>query len=422
MATTKRHDVKDLSLAAEGVRRVEWADRQMPVLAAIRERFEAEQPLAGYRISACLHVTTETANLMRTLKAGGADAVICASNPLSTQDDVAAALVAEYDVPTFAIKGEDNDTYYSHIEAAVDHRPHLTMDDGADVIGVLHSHRREQLGDIIAGTEETTTGVIRLKALEREGALGFPIIAVNDALTKHMFDNRYGTGQSTIDGIVRATNVLLAGKRFVVAGYGWVGKGVSLRARGLGAHVIVTEVDPLRALEAVMDGFEVLTMERAAEVGDIFCTATGDKSVIRGTHVERMKDGAILANTGHFNVEIDIPALRSLAVETREARHLVEEFTLEDGRRVYLIADGRLVNLAAAEGHPALVMDMSFANQALSLEYAVANAAELERRVYPVPDEIDREIARLKLATMGLDIDRLTEEQERYLASWQEGT
>ena len=422
MATTKRHDVKDLSLAPEGVRRIEWADRQMPVLAAIRDRFEAEQPLSGYRVSACLHVTTETANLMRTLKAGGADVVLCASNPLSTQDDVAAALVSEFDVPTFAIKGEDNDTYYAHIEAAVDHRPHLTMDDGADVIGVLHSHRREQLGDIIAGTEETTTGVIRLKALEREGALGFPIIAVNDALTKHMFDNRYGTGQSTIDGIVRATNVLLAGKRFVVAGYGWVGKGVAQRARGLGAHVIVCEVEPLRALEAAMDGFEVMSMARAAEVGDLFCTATGDKGVIRAEHFERMKDGAILANTGHFNVEIDIPALRSLGVETREARQFVEEFTLADGRRIYLVADGRLVNLAAAEGHPALVMDMYFANQALSLEYAVANAAELERRVYPVPEDIDREIARLKLATMGLEIDRLTEEQERYLASWQEGT
>jgi adenosylhomocysteinase len=422
MATIKRHDIRDPSLAAEGVRRIEWADRQMPVLAAIRERFETEQPLAGYRISACLHVTSETANLMRTLKAGGGDVVLCASNPLSTQDDVAAALVSEYDVPAFAIKGEDNDTYYSHIEAAVDHRPHLTMDDGADVIGVLHAHRREQLGDIIAGTEETTTGVIRLKALEREGALGFPIIAVNDALTKHLFDNRYGTGQSTIDGIVRATNVLLAGKRFVVAGYGWVGKGVAQRARGLGAHVVVTEVEPVQALEAVMDGFEVMPMARAAEIGDIFCTATGDKSVIRGEHIERMKDGAILANTGHFNVEIDIPALRALAVETREARYLVEEFTLADGRHVYLVAEGRLVNLAAAEGHPALVMDMSFANQALSLEYAVQHAGELERRVYPVPSEIDREIARLKLATMGLEIDRLSEEQERYLASWQEGT
>jgi adenosylhomocysteinase len=422
MATTKRYDVRDLSLAPEGVRRIAWADRQMPVLAAIRDRFEREQPLSGYRVAACLHVTTETANLMRTLKAGGADVVLCASNPLSTQDDVAAALVDEFDIAVFAIKGEDNDTYYAHIEAAVDHKPQLTMDDGADVIGVLHSARREQLGDIIAGTEETTTGVIRLKALEQDGALGFPIIAVNEAKTKHLFDNRYGTGQSTIDGIIRATNVLLAGKRFVVAGYGWVGRGVASRARGMGAHVIVTEVDPLRALEAAMDGFEVLTMDRAAEVGDLFCTATGDKNVITGAHVERMKDGAILANTGHFNVEIEIPALRQLATETREARQFVEEFTLENGHRVYLVADGRLVNLAAAEGHPALVMDMSFANQALSAEYAIANAATLERRVYPVPDEIDREIARLKLATMGIEIDQLSEEQARYLASWNEGT
>ena len=422
MATTKRYDVRDLSLAPEGVRRIAWADRQMPVLAAIRDRFEREQPLSGYRVAACLHVTTETANLMRTLKAGGADVVLCASNPLSTQDDVAAALVDEFDIAVFAIKGEDNDTYYAHIEAAVDHKPQLTMDDGADVIGVLHSARREQLGDIIAGTEETTTGVIRLKALEQDGALGFPIIAVNEAKTKHLFDNRYGTGQSTIDGIIRATNVLLAGKRFVVAGYGWVGRGVASRARGMGAHVIVTEVDPLHALEAAMDGFEVLTMDRAAEIGDLFCTATGDKSVITRAHVERMKDGAILANTGHFNVEIEIPALRQLATETREARQFVEEFTLENGHRVYLIADGRLVNLAAAEGHPALVMDMSFANQALSAEYAIANAATLERRVYPVPEEIDNEIARLKLDTMGIEIDQLSEEQARYLASWNEGT
>jgi adenosylhomocysteinase len=422
MATTKRHDVKDLALAAEGVRRIEWADRQMPVLAAIRDRFEGEQPLSGQRVSACLHVTTETANLARTLKAGGADVVLCASNPLSTQDDVAAALVEEYGIGVFAIKGEDNDTYYRHIEAAVDHRPHLTMDDGADVIGVLHSHRREQLGDVIAGTEETTTGVIRLKALEREGKLGFPVIAVNEARTKHLFDNRYGTGQSTIDGIIRATNVLLAGKRFVVAGYGWVGRGVAMRARGMGAQVIVTEVDAIRALEAAMDGFEVMSMTRAAEIGDIFCTATGDKGVITRAHMERMKDGAILANTGHFNVEIEIPALRELAVETREARALVDEFTLADGRHLYLIADGRLVNLAAAEGHPALVMDMSFANQALSAEWVVANGASLERRVYDVPKEIDEEIARLKLATMGIGIDELTEEQARYLESWDEGT
>jgi adenosylhomocysteinase len=422
MAATRRYDVKDLTLAAEGLRRIQWADRQMPVLAAIRDRFETEQPLSGLRISACLHVTTETANLARTLKAGGADVVLCASNPLSTQDDVAAALVEEFDIAVFAIKGEDNDTYYKHIEAAVDHRPHLTMDDGADVIGVLHSHRREQLGDVIAGTEETTTGVIRLKALEREGKLGFPVIAVNEAQTKHMFDNRYGTGQSTIDGIIRATNVLLAGGRFVVAGYGWVGRGVANRARGMGAHVIVTEVDPLRALEAAMDGFEVMTMERAAEVGDVFCTATGDKSVIGRAHIERMKDGAILANTGHFNVEIEIPALKELAVETREARAMVDEYTMSDGRRIYLIGDGRLVNLAAAEGHPAIVMDMSFANQALSAEWVVANGATLERQVYDVPKEIDDEIARLKLATMGIDIDQLTEEQAKYLASWDEGT
>ena len=422
MATTKRHDVKDLALAGEGKRRIEWADRQMPVLAAIRERFEKEQPLAGYRIAACLHVTTETANLMRTLKAGGADVVLCASNPLSTQDDVAAALVDEYDISCFAIKGEDHDTYYSHIEASVDHKPQLTMDDGADVIGVLHSARREQLGDVIAGTEETTTGVIRLKALEAEGKLGFPIIAVNEALTKHMFDNRYGTGQSTIDGIIRATNVLLAGKKFVDRRLRLGGRGVASRARGMGAHVIITEVDPMKALEAVMDGFEVMTMERAARIGEIFCTATGDKNVIAREHYELMQDGAILANTGHFNVEIEIPALRQLGVETRMAREFVEEFTLADGRRIYLVADGRLVNLAAAEGHPALVMDMSFANQALGIEYAVQHASELERKVYPVPAAIDKEIARLKLATMGVEIDVLSEEQEKYLASWDEGT
>jgi len=422
MATTKRHDVKDLALAPEGVRRIEWADRQMPVLRTIRERFERDQPLVGFRVSACLHVTTETANLMRTLKAGGADVVLCASNPLSTQDDVAAALVDEYDISVFAIKGEDNDTYYSHIEAAVDHRPHITMDDGADVIGVLHSHRREQLGDVIAGTEETTTGVIRLKALERDGKLGFPVVAVNEARTKHLFDNRYGTGQSTIDGIVRATNVLLAGRTLVVAGYGWCGRGVAMRAKGMGAHVIVTEVDPMKAIEAVMDGFQVMPMEDAARVGDVFVTATGDKAVIAKQHLEALKDGAMLANTGHFNVEIDIPALRSLATATRQAREFVEEFTLRDGRRVYLLADGRLVNLSAAEGHPAQVMDMSFANQALSAEWVVQNAASLERTVYVVPTEIDDEIARLKLATMGVSIDVLTEEQAKYLASWDEGT
>jgi adenosylhomocysteinase len=423
MATTApRHDVKDLGLASAGIIRVEWADRQMPVLAAIRERFGRERPLEGYRIAACLHVTTETANLARTLAAGGADVLLCASNPLSTQDDVAAALVAEYGIPVFAIRGEDEDTYYSHIAAAVEHGPQLTMDDGADVIGVLHKEHRDRLGDILGGTEETTTGVIRLRALEAEGDLAFPIVAVNEANTKHLFDNRYGTGQSTIDGIIRATNVLLAGRRFVVAGYGWTGRGVAMRARGMGAQVIVTEVDPLRALEALMDGYEVLPIEEAAKVGDIFCTATGDKNVIARAAIERMKDGAILANTGHFNVEIEIPALKELAVATREARPNVEEFELADGRRIYLIGEGRLVNLAAAEGHPASVMDMSFANQALSAEYVVANAGTLEARVYDVPAEIDREIARLKLSSMGVEIDRLTDEQARYLSSWDEGT
>jgi adenosylhomocysteinase len=420
--TTPRHDVKDLALAPAGVTRVTWADGEMPVLAAIRERFERERPLEGLRISACLHVTSETANLARTLHAGGADVVLCASNPLSTQDDVAAALVEEYGISVYAVRGEDNEKYYSHIEAAVDHRPQLTMDDGADVIGVLHKDRRDQLGEIMGGTEETTTGVIRLRALEAQGELAFPIVAVNEALTKHLFDNRYGTGQSTIDGIIRATNVLLAGRRFVVSGYGWTGRGVAMRARGMGAHVIVTEVDPVRALEALMDGYEVLPIERAADVGDIFCTATGDKHVISRSAIERLKDGAILANTGHFNVEIEIPALHELAVATREARPEVEEFEFADGRRVYLIGEGRLVNLAAAEGHPAAVMDMSFANQALSAEYVAAHAGELEPRVYVVPEEIDREIARLKLESMGVEIDSLTEEQAKYLSSWDEGT
>jgi adenosylhomocysteinase len=423
MATrAERYDVKDLSLAPAGVRRVEWADREMPVLRAIGERFARERPLAGQRISACLHVTAETANLLRTLRAGGADVVACASNPLSTQDDVAAALVSEYGIPTFAIRGEDNDTYYAHIDAACDHRPHVTMDDGADVIGVLHAARREQLGNVIAGTEETTTGVIRLRALEADGKLAFPVIAVNEAQTKHLFDNRFGTGQSTVDGVIRATNILLAGRRVVVAGYGWCGRGVAARARGMGAHVVVTEVDPLRALEAAMEGFEVLPMDRAAESGDVFVTATGDKHVIARRHLERMKDGAVLANTGHFNVEIELPALRQLAVSVTEARPSVEQFTLADGRRLYLIAEGRLVNLSAAEGHPAAVMDMSFANQALSAEYAVEHAGSLERRVYVVPPEIDRQIARLKLETMGIAIDALTAEQERYLSSWDEGT
>jgi adenosylhomocysteinase len=359
---------------------------------------------------------------MRTLKAGGADVLLCASNPLSTQDDVAAALVDRYDIPTYAIKGEDNDTYYAHIEAACDHKPQLTMDDGADVIGVLHAHRREQLSEIVAATEETTTGVIRLKAMEADGALAFPVIAVNEARTKHMFDNRYGTGQSTVDGIVRATNVLLAGTPFVVCGYGWCGKGLAMRARGMGARVIVTEVDPLTALEAVMDGFEVLPMERAARIGKIFVTATGDKHVIARDHFGLLPDGAILANTGHFNVEIEIPALRQMAAGTRRVREFVEEFTLADGRRVFLVAEGRLVNLSAAEGHPAAVMDMSFANQALSAEFAVRNAGTLDKKVYAVPEDIDKEIARLKLETMGIAIDTLTEEQARYLASWEEGT
>ena len=423
MATTApRHDVKDLGLAAEGLAKIEWAERQMPVLASIRERFEREQPLAGHRISACLHVTSETANLARTLQAGGADVLLCASNPLSTQDDVAAALVAEFGLPVFAIRGEDEDTYYSHISAAVDQRPQLTMDDGADVIGVLHSERREQLSEILGGTEETTTGVLRLRALERDGKLGFPVIAVNEAKTKHLFDNRYGTGQSTIDGVIRATNLLIAGRKVVVAGYGWVGRGVALRARGLGAHVIVTEVDPLHALEAAMDGYDVMPMDRAAEVGDVFITGTGDKEVVTRAHMERMKDGAILANTGHFNVEIDLAGLRDLAESVRRARPNVEEFTLADGRRLYLLAEGRLVNLGAAEGHPAAVMDMSFANQALSAEFVVAQAGQLEPRVYVVPEDIDREIARLKLETMGIEIDVLTEEQTRYLLSWDEGT
>jgi adenosylhomocysteinase len=421
-STLPTHHVRDLDLAAEGRQRIEWADREMAVLRSIRERFAREQPLAGRRISACLHVTSETANLMRTLKAGGADVVICASNPLSTQDDVAAALVAEYGIGTFAIKGEDHDTYYEHIYAAVDHRPQITMDDGADVIGVLHAHRREQIPDIIAATEETTTGVIRLKAMEADGVLGFPVIAVNEAQTKHLFDNRYGTGQSTIDGILRATNVLLAGRVVVICGYGWCGRGLADRARGMGSQVIVVEVEPLRALQAVMDGFRVLPVAAAARVGDLFVTATGGKHALRREHFEVMKDGAILANTGHFNVEIDIPALRELATEVRVPRAFVEQFTLGDGRRVSLLAEGRLVNLAAAEGHPAAVMDMSFANQALSAEYAVKHGGGLEHRVYVVPDEIDREIARLKLASMGVEIDALTPDQAQYLASWDQGT
>jgi adenosylhomocysteinase len=416
------HDVKDLALAAEGLRRIEWAERDMPVLRGIRERFAVEQPLAGFRVTACLHVTSETACLMRTLQAGGATVALCASNPLSTQDDAAAALVAEYGISVFAICGEDDDTYYRHINSAVDLRPHLTMDDGADVIGVIHATRRELLDSVIAGTEETTTGVIRLRAMQADGVLGFPVIAVNEAQTKHLFDNRYGTGQSTVDGIIRATNVLLAGRTFVVAGYGWCGRGLAERARGMGAHVLVTEVDPLRALQAAMDGFRVVTMEEAAPLGDIFCTATGVIGVIRGEHFDAMRDGALIANTGHFNVEIDVPALRQRATATSAPRPSVEQFVLADGRTLNLLAEGRLVNLTAAEGHPASVMDMSFANQALSAEYAIRHADTLENRVYVVPTEIDEAIARLKLAAMGITIDELSDEQRRYLGSWTEGT
>lgn len=416
------HDIKDPALADQGCRLIEWADRDMPVLREIRARFEREQPFRGLRISACLHVTTETANLMRALKVGGADVVLCASNPLSTQDDVAAALVAEYGISVYAINAEDDDTYYRHIVAAVDHRPHLTMDDGADLIGMIHSTRRELLDSVIAGLEETTTGVIRLRAMEQDGVLGFPIIAVNEAQSKHLFDNRYGTGQSAVDGILRATNVLLAGSTFVVAGYGWCGRGVAERARGMGAHVTVLEVDPLRALQAVMDGFRVMTAEQAAPLGDIFCTATGGKQVLRVEHFRQMKDGAIIANAGHFNVEIDLPALRDAAVETSQPRPFVEQFTLAGGQKLNLLADGRLINLVAAEGHPASVMDMSFANQALSAEYAATHAGALENRVYVVPPEIDIEIARLKLNALGIAIDVLSEEQQRYLNSWTEGT
>jgi len=415
-------DIKDPKLAEGGRLRIEWAEREMPVLRLIRERFQKERPLEGVRISACLHVTTETANLMRTLQAGGADVVLTASNPLSTQDDVAAALVNYFEIPTFAIKGEDNITYYKHLRAALDHRPHMTMDDGADLVSTLHKERRELLPEVIGGTEETTTGVIRLRAMAADGALAFPIIAVNDALTKHFFDNRYGTGQSTIDGIIRATNVLLAGKHFVVAGYGWCGRGLASRARGMGANVIVTEVDPLKALEAVMDGFSVMPMQEAARVGDIFCTVTGDINVIDRHHFEVMKDGAIVANSGHFNVEINIPALEELSTGKRLVRPFVEEYTLRDGRKIFLLGEGRLINLASAEGHPASVMDMSFANQALSAEYMLKNYASLEKRVYSVPEAIDKEIARLKLAAMGITIDDLTEEQIHYLNSWEEGT
>jgi adenosylhomocysteinase len=415
-------DIKDQGLAAKGELRIEWAQQNMPVLMAIKKRFEKERPLAGLSIAACLHVTTETANLALVLQAGGAQVQLCASNPLSTQDDAAAALVKNHNIPVFAIKGEDNDTYYKHIIASLSHSPQFTMDDGADLVSVLHSQRTDLAKNVFGGTEETTTGVIRLRSMAADGVLKYPIIAINDADTKHMFDNRYGTGQSTIDGIIRATNTLLAGQRMVVAGYGWCGKGVSQRARGLGAHVIVTEINPLRALEAVMDGFEVASMNEAAKIGNIFVTVTGNKNVLTKQHFESMKSGAIICNSGHFNVEIDIPSLESMAKERRVVRDFVEEFLLQDGRKLYLLADGRLVNLSAAEGHPAMVMDMSFANQALSVEYMKHNAKSMEKRVYNVPEKIDREISKLKLQTMGIGIDQLTPEQERYLASWQEGT
>lgn len=418
----EKHEIKDINLAEGGRRRIDWAEREMPVLRLIRERFAKERPLKGIRISACLHVTTETANLMQTLHDGGADVVLTASNPLSTQDDVAAALVTHFEIPVYAIKGEDNVTYYRHINAALDHRPNITMDDGADLVSTLHKDRREMLEDVIGGTEETTTGVIRLRAMAADGALEFPVVAVNDAMTKHFFDNRYGTGQSTVDGIVRATNILLAGKNFVVAGYGWCGRGLAMRARGMGANVIVTEVDPLPALEAVMDGFRVMPMSDAATIGDIFVTLTGDINVVDKHHFELMKDGAIVANSGHFNVEINIPALEEMAKEKRHVRPFVEQYILQDDRSINLLGEGRLINLAAAEGHPASVMDMSFANQALSLEYITKNADALEKKVYSVPDEIDRDIARLKLDAMSVRIDTLTKEQIKYLNSWEEGT
>ena len=421
-AEMKTGDVKDIGLADAGKRKIEWAQQQMPVLESIRKRFLMEQPLKGLRISACLHVTSETANLMIALRDGGADAVLCASNPLSTQDEVAASLNRDYNIPTYAIKGEDNETYYTHLRAALDHKPQFTMDDGADLVTMLLTKRTDLVADVIAGTEETTTGVIRLRAMAKDGTLKYPIVAVNDAMTKHFFDNRYGTGQSTIDGVIRATNVLIAGLKVVVAGYGWCGRGVAMRAKGLGADVIVTEIDPVKGIEAVMDGFRVMPMSEAVKEGDIYITVTGNKSVIRGEHFEHMKAGAIVCNSGHFNVEIDIPALEKLSSGKREVRPLVDEYTLKGNRKVYLLGEGRLVNLATAEGHPASVMDMSFANQALSAEYLRANYKKLKPQVYVVPENLDKEIARLKLETMGHKLDKLTPEQENYLASWQEGT
>ncbi len=421
MTSSKNYDVKDMALAEAGEQRIEWAYREMPVVKIIRERFAREKPLKGIRISACLHITTETANLAINLKEGGADVVLCASNPLSTQDEVAAALV-KYGIPVNAIKGEDEVTYYRHIDTALGHNPQLTVDDGADLVTTLHTKRSDLLANVLGGTEETTTGVIRLRSLERTGGLRYPIIAVNDAKTKYLFDNRYGTGQSTIDGVTRATNILWAGKNVVICGYGWCGHGVALRARGLGSQVIVVEVEPVRALEAVMDGYRVMPLAEAAKLGDIFITTTGDKNVIDKAHFRVMKDGAIMANSGHFNAEINIPALESLARSKRRIRTFVDEYVLSDGRHLYLLGEGRLINLAAAEGHPASVMDMSFANQALCLEYIVKNREQLESRVYPVPEEIDKEIARLKLSSMGIKIDSLTPEQRKYLDSWEQGT
>jgi adenosylhomocysteinase len=422
IAELKKGDVKDIALADAGKRKIEWAQQQMPVLQLIRKRFIKDQPLKGLRVSACLHVTSETANLMITLRDGGADVVLCASNPLSTQDEVAASLNRDFNIPTYAIKGEDNDTYYSHLRAALEHQPQMTMDDGADLVTMLLTKRTDLVANVIAGTEETTTGVIRLRAMAKDGTLKYPVIAVNDAQTKHFFDNRYGTGQSTLDGVIRATNLLLAGLKVVIAGYGWCGRGVAMRAKGLGADVIVTEIDPVKGIEAVMDGFRVLPMADAAKEGDVFITVTGNKNVIRAEHFEHMKSGAVICNSGHFNVEIDIPALERLSSGKREVRPLVDEYQLKDGRRICLIGEGRLVNLATAEGHPASVMDMSFANQALSAEYLVKNSKELKAQVYVVPEHLDKEIARLKLESMGHKLDKLTPEQEHYLASWQEGT
>lgn len=418
----KDFDIKDMNLAEQGRWKIDWALKEMPVMRSLMDRFAKERPLDGVKMSGCLHITTETANLARALQIAGADIVLTASNPLSTQDDTAAALVSVFEIPVFAIKGEDNPTYYQHLNAALDHRPNVTMDDGADLVSMLHKDRTSQIGDIIGSTEETTTGIIRLRAMAADGALKFPVIAVNDADTKHLFDNRYGTGQSTVDGIVRATNILLAGKVFVVAGYGWCSRGIAMRARGMGANVIVTEVDPLKALEAVMDGFRVLPMLDAAPQADFICSATGDKHVVDKHHFEVMKDGCCVANSGHFNVEINIPALEEMSVEKRQPRPFVEEFQLADGRNIRLLGEGRLINLAAAEGHPAAVMDMSFANQALSAVYVFQNGKNLENKVYSVPEEIDREIARFKLQAMGINIDVLTPEQESYLNSWQEGT